>query len=117
GKPLPVGPTARLQTGMSWQQIGELGASQFKERGIFPYPSLPHPLQSNGGQVFPKMQIDMFPRLERFDVDFDLPDPFLPEFPPAIFLSNRSALAAVSRGEVDPSNNSYRLVNDILTPV
>jgi hypothetical protein len=24
--------------------------------------------------VFPQMQIDMFPRLERFDVQFDIPD-------------------------------------------
>ena len=49
--------------------------------GIFPYPSLPHPKHANGGQVFPQMQIDMFPRLERFDVEFDLPEAFLPEFP------------------------------------
>ena len=84
---------------------------------IFPYPSLPHPLQANGGQVFPKMQIDMFPRLERFDVDFDLPDAFLPEFPPAIFLSNRPELGDVSRGEVVSINNYYRLFKDILTPV
>jgi len=97
GKPLPIGPTARLQGGMTWQQIGNLGPEEIKQRGIFPYPSLPHPLQANGGQVFPKMQIDMFPRLERFDVDFDLPDAFIPEFPPAIFLSNRPQLGDVSR--------------------
>jgi cytochrome c peroxidase len=87
------------------------------KQGIFPYPSLPHPLQSNGGQVFPDMQIDMFPRLERFDVEFDLPEAFLPEFPPAIFLSNRPELGDVSRGEVVSINNYYRLFKDILTPV
>ena len=81
------------------------------------YRSLPHPLQTNGGQVFPKMQIDMFPRLERVDVDFDLPDAFLPEFPPAIFLSNRPELGDVSRGEVVSINNYYRLFKSILTPV
>ena len=53
-----------------------------KKAGVFPYPSLPHPLHTNGGQVFPRMQIDMFPRLERFDVEFDLPDHLTPEFPP-----------------------------------
>jgi cytochrome c peroxidase len=79
--------------------------------------ALPHPLQSNGGQVFPKMQIDMFPRLERFDVEFDLPDAFLPEFPPAIFLSNRPELGDVSRGEIVSINNYYRLFKSILTPV
>src|SRR3954469_25825833 len=63
------------------------------------------------------MQIAMFPRLERFDVDFDLPDAFLPEFPPAIFLTNRPELGDVSRGEGVSINNYYRLFKDILTPV
>ena len=51
------------------------------------------------------MQIEMFPRLERFDVEFDLPEAFLPEFPPAIFLQNRPELGDVSRGEVVSINN------------
>jgi hypothetical protein len=59
----------------------------------------------------------MFARLERFDVDFDLPEVFLPEFPPAIFLSNRPELGDVSRGEVVSINNFYQLFKDILTPV
>src|SRR3989475_7803537 len=117
GKPLAIGPTARLAQGMTWEQLGALRPDDIRSRNIFPYPSLPHPLQVNGGQVFPKMQIDIFPRLERFDVDFDLPDAFLPEFPPAIFLSNRPELEDVSRGEVVSINNYYRLFKDILTPV
>jgi cytochrome c peroxidase len=63
------------------------------------------------------MQIDMFPRLRRFDVDHDLPEAFLPEFPPAIFLQSRPELGDVSRGEVVSINNYYRLFKDILTPV
>ena len=117
GKPVPVGPTARLQGGITWQQLGDLPSEEIQQRGIFPYPALPHPLQANGGQVFPKMQIDMFPRLERFDVDHDLPEAFLPEFPPAIFLSNRPELGDVSRGEVVSINNFHRLFKDLLTPV
>jgi cytochrome c peroxidase len=117
GKPLAVGPTARLPQGMTWEQIGALRPDDIRSRNIFPYPTLPHPLQTNGGQVFPKMQIDMFPRLERFDVEFDLPDAFIPEFPPAMFLSNRPELGDVSRGEVISINNYYRLFKDILTPV
>src|SRR5205814_8180549 len=65
----------------------------------------------------PQMQIDMLPRLERFDVAFDIPDAFVPEFPPAIFLSNRAELGDVSRGEVVSINNYYRLFKDIITPV
>lgn len=51
----------------------------------------------------------MFPRLERFDVDSDLPEPFLPEFPPAIFVQNWPELGDVPRGEVVSINNYYRL--------
>lgn len=116
GKPVPLGPTARLANG-GWESLNAMSPEQIREKGIFPYPPLPHPLQMNGGQVFPKMQIEMFPRLERFDVDFDLPDAFLPEFPPAIFLTNRPELGDVSRGEVVSLNNFHRLFVDILTPV
>jgi cytochrome c peroxidase len=63
------------------------------------------------------MQIGMFPRLERFDVEFDIPDAFIPEFPPAIFLTNRPELGDVSRGEVVSINNYYELFKDLLTPV
>lgn len=117
GKPLAVGPTARLAQGASWDSLAAMTPADIRRRGVFPYPALPHPKQSTGGQVFPQMQIDMFPRLERFDVDFDLPDAFLPEFPPAIFLQNRPELGDVSRGEVVSINNFHRLFKDLLTPV
>jgi hypothetical protein len=70
GKPLCVGPTARLKSGLTWDKLAAMRPEDIKQLGVFPYPSLPHPLQANGGQVFPKMQIEMFPRLERVDVDF-----------------------------------------------
>lgn len=117
GKPLAVGPTARLAQGMDWDQLARMTPDQVQTAGAFPYPPLPHPKHATGGQVFPKMQTAMFPRLERFDVEFDLPDAFLPEFPPAIFLQNRPELGDVSRGEVVSINNFYRLFKDILTPV
>jgi hypothetical protein len=63
------------------------------------------------------VQIEVFPRLQRFDVDFDIPETFLPEFPPAIFLQSRPELGDVSRGEVVSINNYYRLFKDILIPV
>jgi len=117
GKPLVVGPTARLSEGTTWEQLAKTSPDQMKQAGSFPYPSLPHPKHVAGGQVFPEMQIEMFPRLRRFDVDFDLPEAFLPEFPPAIFLQNRPELGDVSRGQVISINNYYSLFKDILTPV
>jgi cytochrome c peroxidase len=117
GKPICVGPTARLAQGMSWEQLADMSPAQIRRQNLFPYPSLPHPLQVNGGQVFPQMQIEMFPRLARFDVDFDLPEAFLPEFPPAIFLQNRPELGDVSRGQVVSINNFRELFKDLMTPV
>jgi cytochrome c peroxidase len=117
GKLQPLGPTAKLAEGETWDTLAAMSPEEIRKRGVFPYPALPHPLQSTGGQVFPPVQIAMFPRLERFDVEFDLPNEFLPEFPPAIFLQNRPELGDVSRGEVVSINNYYRLFKDILTPV
>jgi cytochrome c peroxidase len=119
GKPLVVGPTARLPQGVNWESLAAMSPEEIRRRDIFPYKALPHPAQGGGlgGQVFPQMQIKMFPRLERYDVEFDLPEAFLPEFPPAMFLQNRPELGDVSRGEVVSINNYYRLFKDILTAV
>jgi cytochrome c peroxidase len=119
GKPLVVGPTARLPKGMDWETLAAMNPAEIRRKDLFPYKALPHPAQGGGlgGQVFPQMQIKMFPRLERFDVEFDLPEAFLPEFPPAMYFQNRPELGDVSRGEVVSINNYYRLFKDLLTPV
>ena len=117
GKPIAVGPTAKLKSGLDWTTLAAMTPKDIRSQNVFPYPPLPHPKQSTGGQVFPEMQLKMFPRLKRFDVNFDLPEAFLPEFPPAMFLQNRPELGDVSRGEVVSINNFYRLFKDILTPV
>lgn len=117
GKPICVGPTARLPEGMTWEKLSGMSPAEIKKQDIFPYPSLIHPLHTNGGQVFPQVQVAMFPRLERFDVEFDIPNDFLPEFPPAIFLQNRPELGDVSRGQVLHLGNFRELFKEILTPV
>jgi cytochrome c peroxidase len=117
GKPLPVGPTARLRQGVTWDSLAQMAPDEIKQANAFPYPSLPHPKQATGGQVFPEVQLRQFPRLRRFDVDFDLPEAFLPEFPPAIFLQNRPELGDVSQGEVVSINNFHRLFKHLITPV
>lgn len=117
GKPVPVGPTAKLKGAQKWEELATMKPEDIRKANSFPYPALPHPKQVAGGQVFPAMQIEMFPRLQRYDVDFDIPDAFLPEFPPAIFLQNRPELGDVSHGEVVSINNYYKLFKDLLTPV
>jgi len=116
GKPIPVGPTAKLKNGVTWEQLGRMSPEEIREKGLFPYLPLPHVNHPVGGMVFPQTEIKSLPRLERFDMDFDLPDQFLPEFPPAIFLTTRPDLGDVSKGQVVTIDNFYELFNGILNP-
>ena len=88
GKPIQTGPATKLPQGMTWAKLSEMSSEDIREKGLFPagFLPLPHPKHDVGGMVFPQMQLKQFPRLERFDIDFDLPEHFLPEFPPAIML-------------------------------
>ena len=116
GKPIPVGPTAKLKSGMTWDQLGRMTPEAIKMQDAFPYLPLPHVSHPVGGMVFPQAEIKLLPRVERFDMDFDLPDHFLPEFPPAMFLSTRKDLGDVSKGQLITVNNFYELFNGILNP-
>jgi cytochrome c peroxidase len=124
GKPIPVGPAARLASGLTWETLSAMSPDEIKERDLFPkgFLPLPHPNHPEGGMVFPKMMIDELikmgegNRLERFDLDFDLPEHFLPEFPPAMFLTTRPDLGDVSCGKVVTLDNLNELFNGILNP-
>jgi cytochrome c peroxidase len=63
-----------------------------------------------------RRQTNSFRDLARFDVEFDLPDHVLPEFPPAIFLTNHKELGDVSQGKVVTIMNFYDLFKSILNP-
>jgi cytochrome c peroxidase len=116
GKPIPVGPTARLKNGVTWEQLGRMSIDEIREKNLFPYLPLPHVNHPVGGMVFPEMHIKQQPRLERFDMDFDIPEHFLPEFPPPMFLTTRPDLGDVSKGQLITVNNFYDLFNGILNP-
>jgi len=116
GKPIPVGPTAKLKKGLTWEQLGQMSPEEIKNQDVFPYLPLPHVSHPVGGMVFPQAEIKLLPRVERFDMDFDLPDWFLPEFPPAMFLTTRKDLGDVSKGQLVTLNNYYQLFNGILNP-
>jgi cytochrome c peroxidase len=115
GKPISVGPTARLK-GVSWEQLGRMSPEEIRDKDAFPYLPLPHVNHPVGGMIFPQMEVKALPRVERFDMDFDLPEQFLPEFPPAIFLTTRPDLGDVSKGQLVTINNFYDLFNGILNP-
>lgn len=116
GKAIPVGPTARLPKGATWEQLGSMSPEEIREKGLFPYLPLPHVNHPVGGMIFPQLHVKTMPRLERFDMDFDIPEQFLPEFPPAIFLTTRADLGDVSKGQLVTVNNFYELFNGILNP-
>ncbi|MDQ3142759.1 MAG: cytochrome B6 [Bacteroidota bacterium] len=115
GKAIPVGPTAKLK-GVTWDQLGSLAPEVIKEKGIFPYLPLPHPNHPVGGMIFPQMEIKELSRLLRFDLDFDLPEHFLPEFPPSLFLITHKDLGDVSQGKMITIDNFYDLFNGLLNP-
>lgn len=119
GKPQPIGPTVKLHDGLTWDALSRMDAEDIRTRQAFPlgFMRLPHVKHDVGGMVFPQEQILQFPRLERFDVEFDLPACFLPEFPPPIFLSTHPELGDVSQGEVLSAENFDRLFRGLITPV
>lgn len=119
GKPQPLGPTVRLKDGATWDKLNQMDADAIKSQKAFPagFSRLPHVKHEVGGQVFPQIQTKQFPRLERFDVEFDIPDCFLPEFPPPIFLTTHPELGDVSQGEVLQADNFDRLFRGLVTPV
>jgi cytochrome c peroxidase len=115
GKAVPIGPTARLG-GTTWEQLDTMTPEQIKEKALFPYPPLPFPDHAEGGMLFPRMTIDVLPRLTRFDLDFDLPEHVLPDKAPPIFLTTRPDLGDVSKGKVITLENYYETFNGLLNP-
>lgn len=123
GKAIQEGVRVKLPNGMTWDKLAAMTPEEIKEKGLWPagFLPLPHPNHSEGGMVFPKFHIEEIKKQEgrdltRFDLDFDLPDHFLPEFPPAIFLTTRPDLGDVSKGKVVTLMNYYELFNGILNP-
>jgi cytochrome c peroxidase len=116
GKPLQVGPAAKLPDGTTWEQLAAMAPDQIRDQGAFPagFLPLPHPNHAAGGMLFPQTEIETLPRLERFDLDFDIPDHFLAEFPPAIFLTTRPDLGDVSQGQLVTITNFQKLFGGIL---
>jgi cytochrome c peroxidase len=115
GKPIPVGPTANLR-GVTWEQLDKMGPEQIKEKGVFPYQPLPFADHAEGGMLFPEMTTKPLPRLVRFDLDFDLPEHFLPDPAPAIYLTTRPDLGDVAKGRLITIDNYYEIFNGILNP-
>lgn len=123
GKAVQAGVRVKLPEGVTWEQLAAMSPSEIRQQGLWPkgFLPLPHPNHPEGGMVFPKFHIDEIKKQEqrdltRFDLDFDLPDHFLPEFPPPIYLTTRPDLGDVSQGKLVTIDNYYQLFNGILNP-
>jgi cytochrome c peroxidase len=124
GKKVQTGVRARLPRGVdSWEQLADMTPDEIRDKGAWPagFLPLPHPHHSEGGMLFPQFHIDRVAQqdkrdLKRFDLDYDLPDHLLPEFPPAIFLTTRKDLGDVSKGQLVTLDNYWELFADFLNP-
>lgn len=123
GKPVQAGVRVKLPAGMTWEQLAAMSPGEIRTKDLFPagFLALPHPKQQEGGMVFPHFVIEQTQKqddrdLTRVDVDFDLPDHFLPEFPPPLYLTTRPDLGDVSQGRMIALDNYYALFNGILNP-
>jgi cytochrome c peroxidase len=123
GKAVQAGVRAKLPAGVTWRDLANMTPDQIRQSGKWPkaFLPLPHPNQAEGGMVFPKFHIDEIKKQEqrdltRFDLDFDLPDHFLPEFPPPIYLTTRPDLGDVSKGQLVTIMNYFDLFQGILNP-
>ncbi|MDR1383047.1 MAG: cytochrome B6 [Planctomycetaceae bacterium] len=123
GKKIQEGIRVKLPQGTTWEQLAAKSPEEIKKRGLYPkgFLPLPFPNHPEGGMLFPQFHIDKINsqdkrELTRFDLDYDLPDHFLPEYPPAIYLTTRPDLGDVSQGQVVTINNYYGLFNGILNP-
>ena len=123
GKAVQEGVRAKLPKGMTWEKLANMTPEEIRKEDLWPigFLPLPHPNHREGGQVFPKFHIDEIKKQEgrdltRFDLDYDLPDHFLPEFPAPIYLTTRPDLGDVSQGKVVTIMNYYELFNGILNP-
>ena len=118
GKPVQGG-RAREAARRAWIVASSGGddARGDPREGVWPkgFLPLPHPNHPEGGMLFPKFHIDEIKKQEgrdltRFDLDFDLPDHFLPEFPPPIYLTTRPDLGDVSQGQAGHARQLLRAV-------
>jgi len=122
-KAVQEGVRVKLPAGVTWEQLAAMAPEEIQEKGLWPqgfYP-LPHPNHPEGGMVFPKYHIEEIKKQEgrdltRFDLDYDLPEHFLPEYPPPIYLTTRPDLGDVSKGNVVTIMNYFDLFNGILNP-
>ena len=122
-KPVQERVRTRLSDGLTWAKLAAMDPADIRKQDLFPagFLPLPHPNHPEGGMLFPTFHIKEIKTQEardltRFDLDYDLPDHLLPEFPPPMFLTTRPDLGDVSQGKLVTMDNFHELFSGILNP-
>lgn len=117
GKPMMKGPVARLPNGVAtFEELASLSAAEIRQRDLFPFKPLAHPLQSVAHMVFPPNWIEAHPEHRRIDVDMDIPQAYLPEFPPPMFLTTHKELGDITNGQEVTLDNFFEIFDGLITP-
>lgn len=121
GKPVQQGVRVKLPPGVTWQKLARMSPDEIRAKNLWPegFLPLPGPDHMEGGMIFPQFHIDEVKKqtdrdLNRFDIEMDIPDLFLPEFPPPVFLTTRADLGDVSRGQLITTDNFFAIFGNIL---
>lgn len=115
-KKIMAGPVARLPSSVkTYEELAKLSPDTIKKRDLFPFKPLAHPLQSTAHMVFPKAWTKVHPQHERIDVDMDIPEAYLPEFPPPLFLTTHLELGDVTQGREITFDNYFEIFDGLLT--
>jgi cytochrome c peroxidase len=108
---------------MTWEKLARMSPQEIRKEGLFPagFFPLPHPNHPEGGMLFPQSHIDLVQEqeqrdLSRFDLDYVMPDQFLPEPLAGIYLTTRPDLGDVSNGQLVTLTNYYETFAGILNP-
>lgn len=116
GKPIMAGPVSRVPEKMSFEALAKLSPEEIKQKDLFPYKPLAHPIHTTAHMVFPEAWLEVHPEDRRIDVDMDIPQAYLPEFPPPLYLTTHKELGDVTGGKEITFDNYFAIFDGLLTP-
>ena len=123
GKPIQEGVRVKLPKAVTWEQLAGMDADAIRDKDLFPagFLPLPHVNQPGGGMVLPRFAIEAMRKEEgrdmaRFDVEHDIAELFLPEYPPAMYLTTRPEIGDATRGKLVTLQNYAEMFDGILNP-
>lgn len=115
-KKVMKGPVAKLSGIGSYAKLAKMSPAEIREKDIFPYKPLAHPISTTAHMVFPDAWNKVHPEHVRMDMDHDFPDEYLPEFPPPMFLTTHKELGDVTRGKEITMDNYWEIFDGLLSP-